>query len=312
MSGERRAEAVKEEPPVIVHCFPDSLVFARRLAHALGVPLARVGLHHFPDGETRVRVEPGDGRALLVRSLHDPNAKLFELLLALAALRETEARAVTLVAPYLAYMRQDRAFAPGEAVSQRVLGDLLGRAFDRVLTVEPHLHRVRSLGQVFSCEAVALSAAPAIADWLTAQVGPFWVVGPDEESAAWVRAIAERAHFPHAVASKERGGDESVSVRLPEGARAPCARAVIVDDIASSGATLSAAAAELYAAGAEQVDAVVAHAVFAPGAEKRMREAGIARVASCDTIPHPTNAISVAPLLAAWLTSESPPAHAAS
>jgi ribose-phosphate pyrophosphokinase len=125
-----------------VHCFPDSLVFARKLASALGASLARVALHYFPDAETRVRVEPGTEHALLVRSLHDPNAKLFELLLAAAALRDSGAPSVTLVAPYLPYMRQDRAFARGEAVSQRVLGRLLGGAFDRVVCVEPHLHRI--------------------------------------------------------------------------------------------------------------------------------------------------------------------------
>jgi ribose-phosphate pyrophosphokinase len=281
-----------------VHCFPDSLVFARKLASALGATLSRVALHYFPDGETRVRIEPGSGDALLVRSLHDPNAKLFELLLAASALREGGAPSVTLVAPYLPYMRQDRAFAPGEAVSQRVLGRLLGSNFERVISVEPHLHRIGSLAEVFPCETLALSAAPAIARWLAAQREPCWVVGPDEESERWVRAIGEAAKLPHAVARKQRAGDDAVLVSLPRGVRAPCARAVIVDDIASSGATLAAAARALYEAGAESVDAVVAHAIFAPGAEARLREARIGRFVSCDTLPHPTNAIEVAGIIA--------------
>jgi len=281
-----------------VHCFPDSLVFARRLASALGAPLARVALHFFPDAETRVRIEPGTEHALLVRSLHDPNPKLFELLLAASALRDGGAESVTLVAPYLPYMRQDRAFAPGEAVSQRVLGDLLGRAFERVVCVEPHLHRIASLGEVFPCETLALSAAPAIAKWLSAQGEACWVTGPDAESEPWVRAIGESAGMPHVVARKRRVGDDTVLVTLPAGARAPCKRAVVVDDIASSGATLAAAARALYEAGAQEVDAVVAHAIIAPGAEARIREARIARFVSCDTLPHPTNAIEVAGLIA--------------
>lgn len=291
---------------MFVHCFPDSLVFARRLAQALGAPLARIEVHYFPDAETRVRVEPGERAALLVRSLHDPNAKLFELLLAAAALRDGGAESVTLVAPYLAYMRQDRAFARGEAVSQRVLGALLGGAFDRVACVEPHLHRIRTLSEVFPCDALAISAAPAIADWLAMQGEPFWIVGPDEESTPWVRAIGEQARMPQVVARKRRSGDDVVEVTLPSGARAPCARAVIVDDIASSGATLAAAARALYAAGAQQVEAVVAHAIIAPGAEARLREAGISRLVSCDTIPHPTNAISTAGLIASALLAKEP------
>ena len=291
---------------MLVHCFPDSLVFARRLAQALGSPLARIEVHYFPDAEARVRVEPSTEAALVVRSLHDPNAKLFELLLAAAALRDGGAESVTLVAPYLAYMRQDRAFARGEAVSQRVLGELLGSAFDRVVCVEPHLHRITSLSEVFPCEAQAISAAPAIAAWLAAEGEPCWVIGPDEESAPWVSAIGDAAHFPHVVARKRRSGDDAVEVTLPIGARAPCDRAVIVDDIASSGATLAAAARALYAAGAKQVDAVVAHAIIAPGAEARLREARIARFVSCDTIPHPTNAIATADLIANALLAKEP------
>ncbi len=296
---------------MLVHCFPDSLVFARRLAQALGSPLARIEVHYFPDAEARVRVEPSTEAALVVRSLHDPNAKLFELLLAAAALRDGGAESVTLVAPYLAYMRQDRAFARGEAVSQRVLGELLGAAFDRVACVEPHLHRITSLSEVFPCEAQAISAAPAIAAWLAAEGEPCWVVGPDEESAPWVSAIGAAARFPHVVARKRRSGDDAVEVTLPSGARAPCNRAVIVDDIASSGATLAAAARALYAAGAAQVDAVVAHAIIAPGAEARLREARIARFVSCDTIPHPTNAIATAELIANALLAKEPTAGGA-
>ena len=292
---------------MLVHCFPDSLVFARRLASALGAPLTRVQLHYFPDAETRVRVEPSSEPALLVRSLHDPNAKLFEVLLAASALRDGGAASLTLVAPYLPYMRQDRAFARGEAVSQRVLAGLLGHAFDRVVCVEPHLHRIATLAEVFPCEALAVSAAPAIARWLAAQGEPFWVCGPDEESESWVRAIGQGARLPTVVARKRRSADDLVEVTLPAGARAPCARAVIVDDIASSGATLAAAASALYAAGAQQVDAVVAHAIVAPSAEARIREARIARFVSCDTLPHPTNGIEVASALAEALLAKTPP-----
>jgi ribose-phosphate pyrophosphokinase len=281
-----------------VHCFPDSLVFARRLASELGAPLARVALHYFPDAETRVRIDPRPEPAFLVRSLHDPNPKLFELLLAASALRDGGADHVTLVAPYLPYMRQDRAFARGEAVSQRVLGQLLGRAFERIVCVEPHLHRVASLDEVFPCETIALSAAPAIARWLAAQSEPSWVIGPDAESEPWIRAIGDAASLPSAVANKRRTGDDEVVVSLPRGTHAPCERAVIVDDIASSGATIAAAARAAYDAGAKHVEAVVVHAIVAPGAEARLRVARVARLVSCDTLPHPTNRIETAELIA--------------
>ena len=286
--------------PRRVHAFADSATFGRAVARAAHLGCAAVRVHRFPDGESLVRVRPPAGRhAFLVRSLHDPNAKLVETVLAADALRRAGARRVTLVAPYLPYMRQDAAFTAGEPVSQQVIGGLLGDAFDGVLTVEAHLHRVRRLAEVITGRSRSVSAAPALAAWLRRSGGSWLVVGPDEESESWVRAIARAAGARWVVARKERHGDRSVTVHLPD--LPPGSRAVIVDDIASSGATIAATARALRARGARPIDAIVSHAIFAPGARARIRAAGVRRLVSCDTIPHPTNAIGVAALLAAAL-----------
>jgi ribose-phosphate pyrophosphokinase len=283
-----------------LHAFDDAVGFARRLAAARAVPLRRVAVHRFPDGESRVRVAaPSAPSAVLVRSLGDPNARLVELLLAADALRRAGARRVTLVAPYLPYMRQDAVFEPGDAVSQRVVGALLGRAFERVLTVEAHLHRVRRLADVVPAEARSLSAAPAIAAWLRRRARGVLVVGPDEESEPWARAIARGAGGVPLVGRKRRLGDRRVRVAL---GRLPAARrAVVVDDVAASGATLAAAVGALRRGGVARVEVVVVHALFAAGALARVRRAGAAGIFSCDTVPHPTNRIRVAPLVAAAL-----------
>lgn len=283
-----------------LHAFEDSRRFGAALARATGAPLRRVHVHRFPDGESRVRVRaPASAHAVLVRSLDAPDPKLVETLLAADALRRAGARRVTLTAPYLPYMRQDAVFAPGDAISQRVVGDLLGRSFDRVVTVEAHLHRIRRLGEVFPCPARSLTAAPAIARWLRRTAPRALVAGPDEESAPWVRAIAHDAGVPWLVAAKRRLGDARVRVEVPpwpERRSAPLA--VIVDDIASSGATLAATARALRRAGAGRVWVVVVHALFARGALARIARAGVTRVVSCDTVAHPSNAIRVAPLVA--------------
>lgn len=281
-----------------IHAFAESAAFAGRLARALAAgPTRRVTVHRFPDGERLVRAAaPARRRAVLVRSLHAPDEKLLEVLLAADALRRSGAREVTLVAPYLPYLRQDRAFRPGEPVSARVVGDLLGRAFTRVLTVEAHLHRIRSLSDVVPGRASSLSAAPALARWLSRGRSRPCLVAPDAEGEPWVRALGAATGLPWLVGRKERLGDRRVRVELP--ALPPGAHALLVDDVASSGATLAAAARALRARGAHRVDAVVVHALFAPGAVGRVRAAGVRSLVSTDTVPHRTNAIGVAGLFA--------------
>jgi ribose-phosphate pyrophosphokinase len=301
MTQPTREERERRPPAAVrIHAFPDSLVLARRLAQALRLPLRPIVLSRFPDGESLVRVDhPRGTEAVLVRSLHDPNAKLVEVILAADALRHAGARKVTLVAPYLPYMRQDQVFTPGEPVSQRIIGALLGGLFERVLTVEAHLHRIRRLAEVVPGAARSLSAAPALAEWVGRHAPGALLVGPDAESAPWVGAVARRAGVDWVVGDKVRLGARRVRLTLPP--LPACRRAVLIDDIASSGATLAAAARALRRAGVATVEVAVVHAICAPGALDRIRRAGVRRVVSCDTIPHPTNAITVAPLLAAAL-----------
>jgi ribose-phosphate pyrophosphokinase len=280
-------------------CFDDERPLGQALAAALGLPWAEVQRHRFPDGETRLRLPPAlPADVVLLRGLQQPNAKLTELWLAAAGARELGARRLLLVSPYLAYMRQDMAFTPGEVVSQRHVGALLAQAFDLVVTVDPHLHRVPTLDAVLpGRRGVALGAAPLLGRWVAQQVPGALLLGPDEEAGQWVRAAAEAAGLDHAVCLKQRRGDHDVAVSLPA---VPVAgrRVVLLDDVASTGRTLVAAARGALAAGAAGVDVAVTHALFVGDAEAQVRAAGVGRLWSTDCVPHASNVVSVVPLLA--------------
>lgn len=283
-------------------CFDDEQTPAQAAADATGLALAVVVRHRFPDGEVRLRLPASlPPRVVVWRGLHQPNEKLVELLLLAQTARTLGAQHLTLVAPYLAYMRQDIAFNPGEAISQRVVGAFLATLFDAVITVDPHLHRVATLQEAVPVHhAVVLSGAPLLADHIAAKRRDVVLIGPDEEALQWVAVAAQRHGWAHAVCRKTRHGDRQVDIELP--ALPVAGRAVVlIDDVASSGHTLARAAELLRAAGAASVDVAVTHALFAPGAEQLVRDAGADAIWSTDCIAHPSNAVSIVPAVVAAL-----------
>jgi len=283
---------------------------AARLATRLRCPVNTITVHRFPDKELRVTVGPAAPTTILYASLDQPNDTLLALLFAAEALRRGGARRLVLVAPYLCYMRQDTAFAPGEAISQRVVGRLLAGAFDRVITVDAHLHRTPSLAAVFpGIESLNLSAIPAIAEGLAAAGHDprAVVVGPDAESEPWASDLGTRLGIDHTVARKTRRGDRTVDIDLPDAAIIAGRPVILFDDIVSSGGTIIACAKTLLAAGATRVDVIVTHALFPPTMLDDFTAAGIASVRSTSSVPHPTNAIALDGLLAAALAGEVTP-----
>jgi len=279
--------------------FPEYTEQAKRLAGALDSACRIVEIHRFPDGESRLRLpQELPAHVVLCRSLNQPNDKLVELMLAARTARELGARRLTLVAPYLCYMRQDTAFVPGEAVSQVIIGEWLGWLFDRVITVDPHLHRVHDLGEVVpGAEAGSLSAAPAMSEYLGRLKDSPLLIGPDGESRQWVAQIAELSGTDFTVSSKQRSGDRDVKVTLGD---CDCRdrTVVLVDDIISTGETMAAAARLARADGAAEIHCLVTHALFCDGALELLKSAGAADIVSTDSISHSSNKIHLAPLLA--------------
>lgn len=279
---------------------PGSEACADRIAERLGAP--RCGLHsrRFPDGETYLRVldDVRDRDAVIVAQLRDPDPQIPGLLFLADALRELGASSVGLVAPYLPYMRQDTRFQPGEAITSRSFAKLVSAAFDWLVTVDPHLHRHTSMHELYDIPAAVVPAAPAIAAWVQTQVARPYLIGPDEESEQWVGEVAALVGCPHSVFRKQRLGDHEVRLTLPDmqalGGHTP----VLVDDIISTAHTLAAAIRRLREMGFAGPVCVGVHAVFSGNAAALLHDAGAARVVSCNTLRHPSNAIDVSGALA--------------
>lgn len=282
-----------------VLAFPDSLPQAQALAQALGIPCAAIEVHGFPDQESLLRLPPDlPERVILFRSLDQPNTKLVELLLAARTARRLGAREIILVAPYLCYMRQDTEFLPGQAISQTVIGGFLADLCDVLISVDPHLHRIHELRAAVPARvALALSAAPLIGAYIASRCERPLLLGPDAESEQWVREAARVIGAEYQVAHKLREGDTRVRIQLPDFDYRG-RNLVLVDDMISTGHTLMRSASALLERGAARVDAACTHALFGADTLRALRQAGIDRVWSTDSIHHPTNRIGLAGLLA--------------
>lgn len=291
-------------PPLLL-AMPGNEVLADALARALGGEVGTVEVHQFPDGETLVRIgTPVRGRSvLLFATLARPDDKLLPLVFMAATARDLGAARVGLVAPYLAYMRQDRRFREGEGVTSRYFAHIVSDAVDWLVTVDPHLHRHESLADIYTIPGVAVRAAPAISAWIGTEIPRPLLVGPDSESVQWVRAVAEGAGVPALVLEKVRRGDREVEVSVPEVERWRDRTPVLVDDIISTARTMIETVSHLRRAGLAPPVCVGVHAVFAGRAYEDLIAAGASRVVTCNTIPHPSNAIDLSEQLARGIRS---------
>ena len=257
-------------------------------------------IHRFPDGEIRLRLngKPADV-TVLVCSLDQPSEKTLALVFAAELLRQQGARRLLLVAPYLAYMRQDIAFHPGEGVSAASYARLLSRYVDGLVTVDPHLHRIPQLEQVYRVPCQALHATTILGEWLKTQLtGPALLIGPDRESEQWVTAVAQECGQPCLVFDKERLGDRQVEIRVPDlRERGLATTMVLVDDMVSTGHTLMKVARALREQGFTDIRAVCVHALYGEDTAAAMADSGLKEVASCNTVRHPGNRLDVTALL---------------
>lgn len=268
---------------------------AGALAELLGAEVARVEARRFPDGESYLRVhgELQGRQVAVVACLRDPDPQALRLCFLAQTARELGAARVGLVAPYLPYMRQDKRFQPGEAVTAGGFARFLSQAFDWLVTVDPHLHRVASLAELYSIPAENVGSAPAIALWVAANVPAPVIVGPDSESEQWAREIAGRIGCPWMVLAKRRLGDRKVEISVPPVAGHAGRVPVLIDDIISSARTMAVAVGQVRASFGRDPVCVGIHAVFAPGAMQALQDAGAGKVVTCNTLPHPSNAIDV-------------------
>jgi ribose-phosphate pyrophosphokinase len=283
----------------LVLALPESASFARRVSELAAMPLGVVESRQFPDGETYLRIdaECAQKSVILVCTLDRPDHKVLPLVFLADTARALGAARVGLVAPYLPYLRQDRRFHAGEALTSRTFAGLVSRYVDWLTTIDPHLHRYHALSDIYGVPNRVVHAAPALAAWIAAHVDRPVLVGPDAESAQWVTDVADRVGAPSVVMQKTRRGDRVVEVSAPDMGAYRQHTPVIVDDVVSSAQTMVETVKRVVAAGLRAPVCVAVHALFSDTAERALLDAGAARIATTTSVPHSTNMIDVVPLM---------------
>lgn len=287
----------------LLFAYPGNEDLAASLVKDTDFELGAIDIHHFPDGESLVQLKTDvkGNDVVLLCSLDHPDSKAMSLLFFAQTAKELGAKSVGLITPYLGYMRQDKRFYEGEAITSHIFAAFLSQHFDSLITVDPHLHRHKAMKEIYTIPAHIIHAADAIAEWIKDTVKNPVLIGPDEESHQWVSDVAARAGAPYTILTKTRHGDRHVEVSVPDIDHYKDHTPVLVDDIISTARTMIETVKHLKAVGMNPPVCIGVHAVFAGDGYEALKAAGAVNIVTCNTILHPSNEIDLSRLLAACL-----------
>ncbi len=292
----------------IIFSLPGNDELAASLASRLSAELGKSEIRSFPDGETYVRVlsDVKNKKTVMVCTLHQPDDKLLPLYFLSNTLKSLNADCTCLVAPYLAYMRQDKVFKHGEGVTSEYFAKLISGFADTLITIDPHLHRRSALSEIYSIPTTVLHAANHISAWIKKNIAKPVLIGPDSESEQWVSQVAKNADASFTVLEKIRSGDRDVKVSVPRIEKYKTHTPVLVDDIISTARTMIETVEHLKRAGMNPAVCIGVHAVFSGSAYEDLLKAGAAKIVTCNTIPHESNEIDVSDLLCEAIVKSKP------
>jgi ribose-phosphate pyrophosphokinase len=279
--------------------FPGNELLTSKLIEREKGELGEFELRNFPDGETYIRIhsEVLSKRIILVCSLNQPDAKLLRLFLFVKTLKSLGAGEVILITPYLAYMRQDKLFHPGESLSSHYIAEFLSGFIDQLITVDPHLHRITNLSEVYTIKTKVVNTAALIANWINVNVKNAVLIGPDSESEQWVKEVANQSGSAFTILEKNRSGDKDVKVSVPHIEKYRDYTPVLVDDIVSTGRTMIETITQLKKLKMKPAVCIVIHPVFAGTAYQDLLDSGAETIVSCNTIEHASNHIDISQVL---------------
>jgi len=297
---------------MIITTCGNSIPLAKSIAKSLHSIYSPLTINAFPDGDIYLQFNCNlkNKTLIIVQSFYPhPDQSLFDIIFAAHTAKDLGAKKVILVAPYLGYMRQDKRFHPGECISSRIMAKLLNGCIDKIITIDPHLHRYKSMKEIFTIPAINLTANNLIAEYIKKAYPKKYfknevIIGPDWESYQWAEDIAKSVGIPCTVLEKQRISSLEVHVKMINPILLRGKDVIIVDDIISTGRTIADAARKAKSLGAKTITTIGVHGIFVEDAINIMKKAGVNKIISTNTIEKPTSKIDVTSLIADVLKKE--------
>ena len=288
---------------------------AANVAKELDDVFIRVETKKFPDGEKYLRVhgEVDDEVTIIQSTGYPQDETLIELLFLIKNLKDLGAKKVKVVVPFMGYARQERRFNDGEAISAKIVAELIELAgADEFASINLHEDCVRKF---FNIPAYNLSAMPAIAEYLKEFTTDPIIIAPDKGALGFAEEISEILEcnctylkkvrlgpdkVETTIADIDEGDDDSSKVQISS---VKGKQAIIIDDIIATGGTIVNAINILKEHGAVSVNVCCVHPTLVNDAVSKIYAAGATDLAGTDTLKSEVSSISLAKTIANYLKS---------
>ena len=270
----------------VIFALTSSTKLAETIANELGIPLGKITVDHFADGEILVTPhETVRGRSVfIIQSTYSPvTERLMEVLVCIDALKRASAAEINVIMPYFGYARQDRKAEPHQPITAKLVADMLTVAgADRIVTVDLHAAQIQGY---FNIPIDDLTAVPLLGHYFQDfNSEDLVVVSPDHGGVTRARKLAEILNAPIAIVDKRRPRPNEVEAQNVIG-DVEGKIAIVIDDICDTAGSLCAACKIIKDHGAKNVYAAITHGVFSRDAIKTIEESPIEKMVISDTIP---------------------------
>lgn len=281
-------------------------LLAKKISELLGVPLTPTVIKNFADGEIYVRVGKGvrGDDIFIIQSLAQPaNDNLMELLIMIDALKRSSAGRINLICPYVCYSRQDRRTVSHEAITAKLVANLIMKAgADRLITLDLHADQIQGFYDIPVDHFVGY---PLFAKYIKGKkkYKDIVIVSPDVGGVKRANKMADLLHAPIAIIDKVRKEHNKAEVAHVVG-DVKDKTAVLLDDIIDTGGSICAAAKVIKEYGVKEIIICASHALLNGEAVNKLCESAATKILVLNSVPinkekrfKKMKVISVAPLL---------------